>query len=131
MSKKELSASLAGDVSLGGEISVHRLGFGAMRLTGEGIWGPPKDRKQALAVLRRAVELGVNFIDTADSYGPYLNEELIAEALWPYPDNLVIATKGGWERGGPGKWTHNATPDHLRKAVEGSLKRLRVDRIDL
>src|SRR5690348_9393981 len=131
MNKKELSASLAGDVSLGGEISVHRLGFGAMRLTGEGIWGPPKDRKAALAVLRRAVELGVNFIDTADSYGPYVNEELIAEALFPYPAGLVIATKGGWNRPGPNQWTHDATPSHLREAVEASLKRLRLDRIDV
>jgi pyridoxine 4-dehydrogenase len=131
MNKKEPSASIAGDVLLGGEISVHRLGFGAMRLTGEGIWGPPKDRKGALAVLRRAVELAVNFIDTADSYGPYVNEELIAEALSPYPAGLVIATKGGWNRPGPNQWTHDATPAHLRKAVEGSLKRLRLDRIDV
>lgn len=131
MEKKELSASLAGDVLLGEEISVHRLGFGAMRLTGEGIWGPPRDRKAALAVLRRAVELDVNFIDTADSYGPYVSEELIAEALFPYPAGLVIATKGGWNRPGPNQWTHDATPSHLRKAVEGSLKRLRLDRIDV
>ena len=128
---KNISASLAGEVSLGGELSVHRLGYGAMRLTGEGIWGPPKDRKAALAVLRRAVELGLNFIDTADSYGPYVNEELIAEALSPYPRGVVIATKGGWNRPGPNQWTHDATPDHLRKAVEGSLKRLRLDRIDV
>jgi pyridoxine 4-dehydrogenase len=131
VNKKELSASVAGDVSLGGEISVHRLGFGAMRLTGEGIWGPPKDRKGALAVLRRAVELDINFIDTADSYGPNVSEELIAEALFPYPADLVIATKGGWNRPGPNQWTHDATPSHLRKAVEGSLKRLRLDRIDV
>src|SRR5437016_5230011 len=131
MNKKELSASLAGDVSLGGEISVHRLGFGAMRLTGEGIWGPPKDRKAALAVLRRAVELDVKFIDTADSYGPHVSEELIAEALFPYSAGLVVATKGGWNRPGPNQWTHDATPAHLRKAVEGSLRRLRVERIDL
>ena len=131
MNKKQLSASAAGDVSLGGEISVHGLGFGAMRLTGEGIWGPPKDRKGALAVLRRAVELDVNFIDTADSYGPHVNEELIAEALFPYPAGLVIATKGGWNRPGPNQWTHDASPAHLRKAVEGSLKRLRLDRIDV
>jgi pyridoxine 4-dehydrogenase len=110
---------------------VHRLGYGAMRLTGEGIWGPPKDRKTALAVLRRVVELGVNFIDTADSYGPYVNEELIAEALSPYPAGLVVATKGGWNRPGPNQWTHDATPAHLREAVEGSLKRLRLDRIDV
>jgi pyridoxine 4-dehydrogenase len=131
MSKNEVSATQAGKVSLGNELTVHRLGFGAMRLTGDGIWGPPKDRKAALAVLRRAVELGVNFIDTADSYGPYVNEELIAEALHPYPAELVIATKGGWERPGPNQWTHDATPAHLRKAVEGSLKRLRLARIDL
>ena len=131
MNKKELSAIQAGEISLGNEISVHRLGYGAMRLTGEGIWGPPKDRKTALAVLRRAVELGVNFIDTADSYGPYVNEELIAEALSPYPAGLVVATKGGWNRPGPNQWTHDATPAHLREAVEGSLKRLRLDRIDV
>ena len=131
MNKEELSAGLAGDVSLGGEISVHRLGFGAMRLTGEGIWGPPKDRKAALAVLRRAVELDVKVIDTADSYGPHVSEELIAEALFPYSAGLVVATKGGWNRPGPNQWTHDATPAHLRKAVEGSLKRLRVNRIDV
>lgn len=131
MNKKELSASATGDILLGGEIPVHRLGFGAMRLTGVGIWGPPKDRNGALAVLRRAAELGVNFIDTADSYGPNISEELIAEALFPYPPGLVIATKGGWHRPGPNQWTHDATPAHLRKAVEGSLKRLRLDRIDV
>jgi aryl-alcohol dehydrogenase-like predicted oxidoreductase len=131
MKKTKLSASNAGNVSLGREISVHRLGFGAMRLTGEGIWGPPKDREGALAVLRRAAELDVNFIDTADSYGPHVSEELIAEALFPYPAGLVIATKGGWNRPGPNQWTHDATPSHLRKAVEGSLKRLRRDRIDV
>jgi aryl-alcohol dehydrogenase-like predicted oxidoreductase len=129
--EKEVSASFAGDVSLGDELSVHRLGFGAMRLTGEGIWGPPEDRKGALAVLRKAVELDVNFIDTADSYGPHVSEELIAEALFPYPKGLVIATKGGWNRPGPNQWTHDATPAHLRAAVEGSLKRLRLDRIDV
>lgn len=131
MSAKEISASLAGTVSLGGELAVHRLGFGAMRLTGDGIWGPPKDHKAAIAVLRRAVELGVNFIDTADSYGPYVSEEIIAEALHPYAPGLVIATKGGWDRPGPNQWTHNGTAAHLRKAVEGSLKRLRLDRIDV
>ena len=131
MNKKNLSASAAGDVSLGGELSVHRLGYGAMRLTGEGIWGAPKDRKGAIAVLRRAVELDINFIDTADSYGPHVNEELIAEALFPYPADLVIATKGGWNRPGPNQWTHDSSPSHLREAVEGSLKRLRLDRIDL
>jgi pyridoxine 4-dehydrogenase len=131
VNRKEISASLAGDVSLGGDLTVHRLGFGAMRLTGDGIWGPPKDRKRALAVLRRAVELDVTFIDTADSYGPNTSEELIAEALFPYPPGLVIATKGGWNRPGPNQWTHDATPKHLREAVEGSLKRLRLDRIDV
>jgi pyridoxine 4-dehydrogenase len=131
MNTKEISAGLAGTVSLGGELSVHRLGFGAMRLTGEGIWGPPKNRTEALAVLRRAVELDVNFIDTADSYGPAVSEELIAEALHPYPKGLVIATKGGWNRPGPNQWTHDTTPAHLRKAIEGSLKRLRLQRIDV
>src|SRR6202007_416610 len=131
VNKKEVTAKLAGDVSLGKQVSVHRLGYGAMRLTGEGIWGPPRDRNRALAVLRRAVELDVNFIDTADSYGPNVSEELIAEALFPYPAGLVIATKGGWNRPGPDQWTHDATPAHLRKAVEGSLKRLRLDRIDV
>lgn len=128
-SHKSLQA--AGTIELGGELAVCRLGYGAMRLTGPGIWGPPKNRAEALAVLRRAVELGVDFIDTADSYGPDINEELIAEALSPYPDNLVIATKGGWIRTGPGIWGHNATPDHLRKAVEGSLRKLRTDCIDV
>jgi pyridoxine 4-dehydrogenase len=127
----KISASAAGTISLGGELTVNRLGFGAMRLTGPGIWGPPPDHDGALRVLRRAVELDVNFIDTADSYGPYVSEELIAEALYPYPKGLVIATKGGWERVGPDQWIHNASPEHLRKAVEGSLKRLRLDRIDV
>ncbi|MFZ0663186.1 MAG: aldo/keto reductase [Acidobacteriaceae bacterium] len=125
------SAERASSLTLGGDMRVHRLGFGAMRLTGKGIWGPPPDRNAALATLRRAVELGVNFIDTADSYGPNVSEELIAEALTPYPKDLVIATKGGWERSGPAEWLHNAGPQHLEKAVAGSLKRLRVDRIDL
>jgi pyridoxine 4-dehydrogenase len=131
MNAKKITASLAGTVSLGGELSVHRLGFGAMRLTGEGIWGVPKNQAEAIAVLRRAAELDVNFIDTADSYGPNVNEELIAQALFPYPKGLVVATKGGWNRPGPNQWTHNATPAHLRHAVEGSLKRLRVERIDV
>jgi len=131
MPTQALSANAAGTVSLGGEFTVNRLGFGAMRITGEGIWGPPKDRAAALAVLRRAVELGINFIDTADSYGPNTSEELIAEALAPYPKGLVIGTKGGWVRPAPGYWSHNASPAHLRAAVEGSLKRLRLDRIDL
>ena len=131
MKTNTISANSAGMVDLGGKLSVCRLGFGAMRLTGEGNWGPPNDRQAALAVLRRAVELGVNFIDTADSYGPHVSEELIAEALFPYPADLVIATKGGWNRPGPNQWTHDATPAHLRKAVEGSLKRLRLERIDV
>jgi pyridoxine 4-dehydrogenase len=125
------SASAAGTINLGGELTVNRMGFGAMRITGEGIWGPPKDHDGAIRVLRRAVELGINFIDTADSYGPYVSEELIAEALHPYPNGLVIATKGGWERVGPNQWIHNASPDHLREAVEGSLKRLKLHRIDV
>jgi pyridoxine 4-dehydrogenase len=128
---EDLPAVASGTVSLGGELTVCRLGFGAMRITGDGIWGPPKDPASALAVLRRAVDLGVNFIDTADSYGPNVSEELIAKALAPYPKDLVIATKGGWNRPGPGQWTHDASPEHLRKAVEGSLKRLRLDRIDV
>ena len=129
--QNKLSAAASGTVSLGGELTVNRLGFGAMRITGDGIWGPPKDRRTAIAVLRRAIELGVNFIDTADSYGPHVSEELIAQALAPYPKDLVIATKGGWNRPGPNQWTHDASPAHLRKAVEGSLKRLRLDRIDV
>lgn len=124
-------AAAAGTVTLGGDLTVNRLGFGAMRVTGKGIWGPPEDRAAALATLKRAVELGVNFIDTADSYGPYVSEELIAEALAPYPSGLAIATKAGWERVGPGQWTHNASPRHLREACEGSLKRLRLDRIEV
>src|SRR3984957_17893389 len=133
MSEKTTSWSAAGNrtISLGGELAVNRLGFGAMRLTGDGVWGPPKDPATAIAVLRRAVELGVEFIDTADSYGPNVSEELIAEALAPYPKNVVIATKGGWNRPGPNQWTHDASPAHLREAVEGSLKRLRLDRIDV
>ncbi len=124
-------ASAAGAFTLGGDLTVNRLGFGAMRITGKGIWGPPDDKPAALAVLRRAVELGVNLIDTADSYGPNVSEELIAEALYPYPAGLVIATKAGWERAGPGQWTHNASPDHLTRALEGSLRRLRLERIDV
>ena len=128
---RSVSAAASGTVSLGGELTVNRLGFGAMRITGDGVWGPPKDRRAAIAVLRRAVELGVNFIDTADSYGPNVSEELIAQALTPYPKDLVIATKGGWNRPGPNQWTHDASPAHLRKAVEGSLKRLGLDRIEV
>jgi aryl-alcohol dehydrogenase-like predicted oxidoreductase len=124
-------AAQAGTITLGGDLTVNRLGYGAMRITGKGIWGPPDDRAAALATLRRAVELGVNFIDTADSYGPDISEELIAEALAPYPAGLVITTKVGWTRHGPGVWQHNASPAHIAEAVEGSLKRLRLDRIDI
>lgn len=124
-------AALAGTITLGGDLIVNRVGFGAMRITGSGIFGPPADREEAIRVLRRAVELGVDFIDTADSYGPCVSEELIAAALRPYPENLVIATKGGLERPGPNQWTPNGHPRHLREALEGSLKRLHVDRIDL
>ena len=118
-------------ISLGGDLPVYRLGFGAMRVTGDGIWGPPKDRKECVAVLRRAIELGVNLIDTAESYGPHVSEELIAEALHPYPESLVIATKGGLDRPGPGQWVPDARPERLREELEGSLRRLKLDRIDL
>ena len=128
---ESISAAVAGTVDLGGKFSVNRLGYGAMRITGPGVWGPPKNRQQAIAVLRRAIELGVNFIDTADSYGPGTSEELIAEALHPYPKGLVIATKGGWNRPAAGHWSHDASPKHLREALEGSLKRLRLEHIDL
>jgi aryl-alcohol dehydrogenase-like predicted oxidoreductase len=126
-----LPAAQAGTITLGGDLTVNRLGYGAMRITGKGIWGPPTDREAALATLRRAVELGVNFIDTADSYGPNVSEELIAAALAPYPKGLVIATKVGWVRYGPGIWQHDASPKHLEEAIEGSLKRLRLERIDI
>jgi pyridoxine 4-dehydrogenase len=125
------TAEAAGKIDVGGDLTVNRLGFGAMRITGQGVWGPPPDRDRAKAALRRAVELGVNFIDTADSYGPDVSEELIAETLYPYPDDLVIATKGGLVRPGPGKWVPDGRPEHLRSVCEGSLRRLRVDRIDL
>ena len=116
---------------IGGDLEVRRLGFGAMRITGNGIWGPPDDPEEARAVLRRAVELGVNLIDTADSYGPEVSEDLIAEALYPYPDGLVIATKGGMRRTGPGQWPRDARPERLKEACEASLRRLRLERIDL
>jgi pyridoxine 4-dehydrogenase len=127
----ELPAAAAGSMTLGGDLVVRRMGFGAMRITGQGIWGEPPDRAAAIAVLRRAVELGVNLIDTADSYGPEVSEKLIAEALHPYPAGLVIATKGGLTRSGPGQWHRNGRPAHLRRACEGSLRRLRVERIDI
>lgn len=121
----------AATITIGGDLTVRRLGFGAMRITGRGIWGDPPDRAAAIALLRRVVERGVDFIDTADSYGPHVSEELIAEALHPYPRGLVIATKGGLVRPGPDNWRANCRPAHLREACEGSLKRLRVERIDL
>ena len=117
--------------TIGGHLTVNRLGYGAMRITGEGVWGPPKNHDEAIRVLKRAVELGVDFIDTADSYGPYVSEELIAEALYPYPPGLVIATKGGLTRTGPNQWPTNSSPAHLKEALEGSLKRLKLEQIDL
>lgn len=125
------TAAAAGTIDIGGDLTVNRLGYGAMRITGDGIWGEPPDRDEAKAVLRRAVELGVNFIDTADSYGPEVSEQLINEALSPYPDDLVIATKGGLERTGPNQWPVNGRPEHLREACEGSLRRLGVEQIAL
>lgn len=125
------TATAAGAFTIGGDLTVNRLGFGAMRILGDGVWGPPADRDEVLRVLRRAVALDVNLIDTAEAYGPYLSEELIAEALHPYPDDLVIATKGGFDRPGPGRWVENGRPERLREACEGSLRRLRLDRVDL
>ena len=130
-STRKLSAAPSGTFVIGGDLPVHRLGFGAMQITGSGVWGPPRDRAEAIRVLRRAVELDVTLIDTADSYGPHVSEELIAEALYPYPEGLVIATKGGFERSGPNRWHANGRPEHLRAACDGSLKRLKLDRIDL
>ena len=131
MEKTTSLAERAGEFSIGNDLLVTRLGFGAMRITGKGIWGEPADRAEAVRVLRRAVELGINFIDTADSYGPGVSEEIIGEALYPYPAGLVIATKGGFDRPGPDKWVENGKPEHLRSACEGSLRRLRLERIDL
>jgi aryl-alcohol dehydrogenase-like predicted oxidoreductase len=124
-------AARSGTFAIGGDLPVHRLGFGAMRLTGRGVWGEPADHGEAIAVLRRAVELGVTLIDTADSYGPEVSERLIAEALYPYPHDLVIATKAGFQRPGPDQWVEDGRPEHLRSACEGSLRRLRLERIDL
>ncbi len=126
-----ITAEASGTYTLGGDLTINRLGYGAMRLTGDGIWGPPKDRAEALRVLQATQELGINFIDTADSYGPNVSEELIAEALHPYPDGLLIATKGGLERTGPNEWPVNGRPDHLEEALKGSLKRLKLERVDL
>lgn len=125
------TSSFTETFTLGGDLTVNRMGYGAMRITGEGIWGPPKDREECIRVLKRTVELGINFIDTADSYGPHISEELIAEALYPYPKDLIITTKGGLLRTGPNQWPVNAHPDHLREALEGSLKRLKLDQIPL
>ncbi len=124
-------ATASGTLTIGGDLKVYRLGFGTMRLTGPGIWGPPADKQECIAVLRRALELGVNLLDTADSYGPEVSESLIAEALYPYPKDLVIATKGGLLRTGPNQWPQDGRPEHLREALEGSLRRLRLDRIDI
>ncbi len=124
-------ATAAGTFSLGGDLDVVRLGFGAMRITGEGIWGEPEDPEEARRVLRQAIELGVSLIDTADSYGPEVSERLIGETLHPYPEGLVIATKGDLTRPGPSQWDPNGKPEHLREACEGSLRRLKVERIDL
>jgi len=124
-------AAESGTFLIGGDVPVHRLGFGSMQLTGKGVWGEPKDREACLAVLRRAVELGITLIDTADSYGPFVAEKLIAEALYPYPEDLLIATKAGLQRGGPDQWTPDGRPEHLRERCEGSLKRLKVERIGL
>src|SRR5579884_3194604 len=124
-------AEASGVFAIGGDLKVYRIGFGAMRITGEGIWGPPANKQEAIAVLRRALELGINLIDTADAYGPDVSEDLIAEALYPYPQGLVIATKGGLTRSGPGQWHPNGRPEHLRQALEGSLRRLRLQQIDL
>lgn len=131
MGTQTLNAELSGTLALGGDLPVHRLGFGAMRITGPGIIGPPADPDEARATLRRAVELGTTFIDTAESYGPHVSEQLIAEALFPYPSNLVIATKGGLDRPGPGAWVPNGRPERLQEELHGSLRRLRLDRIDL
>jgi len=130
-SAKELPIAKSGAFRIGGDMPVWRLGFGAMRITGKGVWGPPQDHAESIRVLRRAVELGINFIDTADSYGPEVSERLIAEALHPYPKGLAIATKAGFDRPGPDQWTMNGRPEHLREACDGSMRRLKLERIDL
>ncbi len=129
--QENISARASGTYTLGGDITINRIGYGAMRITGSGIWGPPKDKAEAIRVLQETRELDINFIDTADSYGPYISEELIAEALHPYSEELLIATKGGLERSGPNQWPINGHPDHLEKALKGSLKRLKLERVDL
>ena len=131
MTTTALNAADSGTFTIGGDLPVHRLGFGAMRITGDGVWGPPRDHDEAIAVLRRSVELGINLIDTAESYGPYVSEELIAEALHPYPKGLVIATKIGLDRTGPNQWPVNGRPERMREGLDGSLRRLRIERIDL
>ncbi len=131
MSTAIINAAASGTFTIGGDITIYRLGFGAMRITGPGIWGEPRDRAEARRVVKRAVELGVNFIDTADSYGPSVSEEIIAEALYPYPQGLVIATKGGFKRPGPDQWVPNGRPEYLRQQAESSLRRLKLERIDL
>ena len=127
----QLSAAKSGTFTIGGDLPVHRLGFGAMRITGDGVWGPPRDRDEAIRVLKRTIELDINLIDTAESYGPHVSEELIAAALHPYPKGLVIATKGGLDRTGPNEWPVDGRPERLREELEGSLKRLKLERIDL
>jgi pyridoxine 4-dehydrogenase len=131
MTTHALNAALSGTFELGGTTPVHRLGFGAMRITGKGVWGPPENRREAIEVLRRTIDLNINLIDTANSYGPHVSEQLIADALYPYPEGLVIATKGGLERPGPDAWEPNGRPENLARELEGSLRRLRVERIDL
>ncbi|MBD5654343.1 MAG: aldo/keto reductase, partial [Candidatus Eremiobacteraeota bacterium] len=131
MSTSATQKSFGGDITIGGDLTVHRLGFGAMRITGPGIWGPPADRLGAVKLIRHVVESGVNFIDTADSYGPYVSEEIIAEALAPYPQGVVIATKGGLTRTGPNQWPIDSHPERLRACLEDSLRRLKLERIDL
>lgn len=124
-------AEASGMFTIGGDLNVYRLGFGAMRITGKGVWGPPANKQECIAVLRHALELGINLVDTSDSYGPEVSELLIAEALYPYPKDLVIATKGGYVRPGPDQWVPDGRPEHLREALEGSLRRLRLNHIDL
>ncbi|GAB3999082.1 aldo/keto reductase [Spirosoma daeguense] len=131
MEAKDATATQAGTITIGGDLTVNRMAYGAMRITGHGIWGPPKDHDEAIRVLKRCLDLGINFIDTADSYGPYVSEELIAEALHPYPDGLVIGTKGGLLRTGPNQWPVDGSRKHLEEALNGSLKRLKLERIDL